>query len=124
MLPRLVQAKRGRPPIPSPMIEEFRYKTGEVVTLGDSVVLKSMFFFKDRGEVIYVPGVSPFHPDMKNGEIEYIGVKLDGGATGAATVDPTTNQVLHLRFIGRRNFESKDALDPNRAVFEDDKPEE
>lgn len=95
-----------------------------MVTLGDSVVLKSMFLFKDRGKVVYVPGVSPFHPDMKNGEIEYIGVKLDGGATGTATVDPSTNQVLHLRFLGRGNLESKDGLDPNRAVFEGDKPEE
>ncbi len=105
------------------MIKGVTYKSGELVMLGDNVELRSFFIFKDRGEVIYIPRVSPFHPDMKNGEIEYIGVKLDGGTTGAATIDPKTNQALHLRFLGRGTFDSEDALDPNREVFEDDKSE-
>jgi hypothetical protein len=99
-------------------MNKYTYKTGETVRLGDRVELRSFFIFRDPGTVIYIPGVSRFHEEMKEGPIEYIGIKLDGAATGAATIDPATRQVLHVRFLERGTHEPKGELDPNQEIFE------
>ncbi|WP_193214055.1 hypothetical protein [Luteolibacter marinus] len=98
----------------------YTYKSGDFVQLGDRVMLRSFFIFRDYGQVVYVPGASDPHPDMIDGPIEHVGVKLDGGDTAAVTIDPESNTVIGLRFIGRGRFDANAALDPSTPIFDEE----
>lgn len=62
--PYLLLGLQSRPPSGG---EPPRYATGETVKLGDRVEFKS-FFRRKRGEVIYVPGVSPCDLTFESGD--------------------------------------------------------
>jgi hypothetical protein len=100
-------------------MSDIAYKNGEMVQLGDVVQVRSFFFFKDIGTVVYMPGISPFHPDMKNGEIDYIGIRIADGGVAAATIDPHTNTVIHAKLIRRGHFDPRSQLNPVKKIFEE-----
>jgi hypothetical protein len=64
---------RHTPPIP-----ELQYRgTTVVVRLGDRVTYRSFPLFRRRPAVVhYVPGQSPCHPDMTEGELTYWAIRL------------------------------------------------
>jgi hypothetical protein len=106
------------------MIDKIYYKDRQDVELGDRVEVRSFLFFKDTGTVVYIPRVSPFHKEMEIGGIEYLGVKLDGKAFAAATIDPKSNMVLYVKLIERSAFNQADELKRDDELFEgeDGKP--
>jgi hypothetical protein len=100
------------------MINTLRYSNLAEVHLGDRVEVKSFFFFKDLGTVVYIPGVSPFHPEMENNGIEYLGVKLDGKSFAAATIHPKSKIVLNTKFLKRGFPNHADGLKYDQQIFD------
>jgi len=54
-------------------------KSQEIVTIGDYVEVKYYLFFKGRGRVTYVPGVSPLKRQMERDGLAWVRVRLEDG---------------------------------------------
>lgn len=63
-----------------------KYYSGEQVLLNDFVYIKKLFF-KKRGKVFYVPGISKKNPEFEYGGLLWVGIKFKSGYTGTI-VDP------------------------------------
>jgi hypothetical protein len=85
--PYLLFELKPRPPSSG---EPPRYATGETVKLGDRVELK-LWFRRKRGEVVYVPGVSPCDLTFETGGLTSVVVRTDAGDEYAHLVMPETN---------------------------------
>ena len=64
--------------------------TLEEVRLGDVVDVPYFFFWKRRGIVLYVPGVSPLNPELERDGLQWVGIKFEDGQTTATVADPDT----------------------------------
>ncbi len=76
--------------------------TDEIVRLGDRVQIRYWLVLRGRGEVTYVPGVSPRKPGMERDGLAWVGVRLDDGAWVATIVLPDGSLKKSVRFLGRR----------------------
>lgn len=102
------------------MNSNIKYKCGTLALLGDRVLVKNFFFFKDAGTVIYVPEISPNHPEMHVNGINYLGVKLDSKAITAVTIHPSKNIILNTQFLSRGLFQSQDELKADEVIFDEE----
>lgn len=82
-----------------------RYADGDIeVRLGDIVLYKSMFFWRDwkHGRVWYVPGQSESRPWMERFGSKWVGVIGDGGTYRGFLVDPATARLPRTIRFERR----------------------
>lgn len=71
------------------------------VKIGDLVESKVWFIFKWKGQVSYVPGESQFHKKMEVNGLHFIGWRTDKGHFVSTLIDPDTQKVIRLKFLGR-----------------------
>ncbi len=75
---------RWRPPSDHPPV---KYSgSEETVQPGDQVEVRLYFFFKRRGRIFYVPGISPRKPHMERNAMAWVGIRLEDGSTVGTVV--------------------------------------
>jgi hypothetical protein len=52
------------------------FDKAHVVKLGDRVSI-SLFFRRRIGRVVYVPGISAFHPEFEHNGMRWVGIRLE-----------------------------------------------
>lgn len=100
-------------------MDEIRYfETGEPARLNDKVLVKRLFFFKTEGIMVYVPGISPPHPEMEIEGLKYIGVQMPGASIYSVPVDPSTNELpANIRLIDRgEEHDNENCLSPDEEL--------
>ena len=76
----------SRPPTNHPPV---KYRgTGDVVRLGDHVEVRYWLFFKGRGRITYVPGVSPLKRTLERDGLAWVRIKLENGTLVDSIVMP------------------------------------
>lgn len=72
------------------------------VKIGDHVQTLFWWLIPTKGRVVYVPGISPQHPQMEHHGLRWVGLKTTGGDVIGLLVDPE-NCCLNKRdrFLGR-----------------------
>ena len=98
------------------MAKKIYYHGGEIeVRLGDLVETSVFLFWRCQGRVVYVPGVSPKHPEMEFGGLVKVAIKTeDSGMIGTVVIPETRTLRKKVKFIAR---------DPD-GRFEEVKPDE
>lgn len=87
-----------------------QYHEGKVeVQLGDFIQTTFWFFFKRRGRVIYLPGVSKTVSAFGHSGLQWVGIKRDNGDVFGEVIDPGTRRLLRrVRFLCRGSFNADD----------------
>jgi hypothetical protein len=104
------------------MSDKVYYHGGEnEVRLGDLVETRVLLFWKTRGRIAYVPGISPPHPEMAFNGLTYVGIRsADCGMIGV-TVIPETNTIKKgIRFIARDPDGNFEPMRPDERRFDDE----
>ncbi len=75
------------------------------IKLGDQVELGGGFLFlfrKLRGQVIYVPGISPMRPSMESDGLQWVAIDVPEKVLIKQLVDPDTCRLIkRTRLLGR-----------------------
>lgn len=80
----------------------YYHGTDTEVLLGDRVTVKRIFGPAEPGEVWYLPGVSPPHPDMESEGVLDWAIRLDDGTILSWIFLPEQEQpTKRVRFIRR-----------------------
>ena len=83
-----------------------RYAGGDTdVLLGDHVLYRSMLFWWrwKPGRVSYVPGASPFHPQMEHHGLQWVGVSGDDGPFRGILIEPNDGHIQPTVRFQRRS---------------------
>lgn len=76
------------------------FKSQEIVTMGDCVEVKYYLFFRGRGRVTYVPGISPLKRQMERDGLAWVRVRLDDGTLiDSIVLDGVLRRTV--KFLGR-----------------------
>lgn len=83
-----------------------RYFDGTEVKLGDVVETRFwlLFYrFRERGRVVYVPGVTPLHREFERDGLQWVGIRCEeDGTVIGEVIDPKVGTLLkRVRFLGR-----------------------
>lgn len=106
------------PPPPTPSnVPPVLYANGVTrVLLGDEVMDKFLFF-KRRGRVTYVPGISRKHRELEHGGLTWVGITTQKGRFIGRIVDPDTSRLQRgVHFIGRSD-RTDDAITPETPLL-------
>lgn len=96
-------------------MRNIKYSNDSDVMLGDHVETRD-FFRKVTGRVVYVPGISPKHPDMEHHGLVYVGIQVPSGPLLATLVNPETFRLKKKVRLLERDSEPTVALDPNKPL--------
>jgi hypothetical protein len=101
------------PPPPTPSkVPPVLYADGVTpVLLGDEVIDKFLFF-KRRGRVTYVPGISRKHRELEHGGLTYVAITIRNGRFIGRFVDPETSRLQRNVILVERSDRTDDAITP------------
>ena len=104
------------------MADKVYYHGGELeVRLGDLVETRVLLFWRCEGRVVYVPGVSPRHPEMDFGGLTYVGIRTKDSGMIGITVLPTTSTIKKsVKFVSRDPDGEFEEVNPDEDLFEDE----
>lgn len=78
------------------------YHGGEIeVRLGDVIETRVLLFWRCRGRVVYVPGVSPKHTEMEKNGLKNVGIRTDSWMIGVAVMPETNALKKDVKFVSR-----------------------
>lgn len=84
------------------MTSKLFYKSGEPVELGDHVAVYGWFGIKFRGNVSYIPGISPRHRQIDTDDVQRWAITAEDGTVYVMIYDPERSQPSRrYRFLGR-----------------------
>jgi len=104
------------PPPPAPSsVRPVLYADGVTRVLpGDEVIYKG-WFFKRRGRVTYVPGISRKHGEMEHHGLTWVGISREKGGSVGCVVDPNTSRLRRNVVFVQRSSRTDDAITPETA---------
>ena len=89
---------------PSAAAKLFYYGTNVEVRLGDRIMWRRLFRRDIEGTVVYIPGISPVHPDLEYEGIRQWAVELDDGGILVMLYWPENRKGQprsNIKFLGR-----------------------
>ncbi|MDD5037440.1 MAG: hypothetical protein PHE55_22160 [Methylococcaceae bacterium] len=96
----------------------YRDRTTQVM-LGDLVETR-IWFRKQRGKIVYVPGISKLNPEMERDGLRWVGISLNGGGFIAQVIDPKDNFLIKPVILLNRSDIEIGELGPQEDPFGDD----
>jgi uncharacterized protein (UPF0254 family) len=96
-------------------------KTQEDVRIGDRVLVYRLFRRKVPATVVYLPGVSPPHPELEYEDIKHWAMRLDNGQLRVAgCMSEGIEELGRIELLARGDAAAVEKLTPSVPIEPDD----